>query len=99
MHMQFMQPVRAHCHTVTCRSLGDAAPFRNAPANCSVSLQDRGGALIENFFEAPAACLDFAGSHVDRTTGGESSVIFQIVRAEGLLDPIRRVFLIALAVK
>src|ERR1700676_264016 len=99
MDMQFVEPMGTHRHTVTRCGLCEPAPFRNASANSSVSMQDHGGAFVENFFKAPSSCFDFTGSHVDSALSRESSVIFQIVWAERLLDPIRRIFLVTFAVE
>ena len=63
MCVQIVEPVGADGDTVSVGQSGDAAEFGDASADQGVGLQNGRCLLVQQFLEAPASGLDFAGGY------------------------------------
>src|SRR6185437_14020063 len=83
-----MEPMRAHCDSMAVRESGNASKLRHSTAYGGVGLQNRGGQLLEELLEPPAAGLDLAGRNRNAARGSECCVIVDLIRTKGLLQPV-----------
>src|SRR5580704_18944288 len=83
--------------TVTCGGVSDAPPFRDPAANRSIRLQNRSRTFIQNLLKSPAPCFDLSGRNTDSCSFCKPRMVINLIRTEGLLNPIGFVFFVALA--
>jgi hypothetical protein len=79
-----VEPVGRQSHAIPVGDGCDAPELRDAPAHRRVGLQNRGGALVQQFLVAPTSSLDLSGGYRNGGALNETGVVFEVVGTERL---------------